>query len=87
VSNYRWVSIYFEKEEYEKLASIVKELERRGIKLSKYALLKTWIRRIFRKIEEGDSSWLELEQEENNNKMNNGNQRSAHQHQEGICRV
>ena len=73
MSNYKWVSIYFEEEEYEKLKSIMRKLERHGIKISRYGLLKAWIKRVFKLIEQGDSSWLELEQEENNNKMNNGN--------------
>ena len=67
---YKWVSVYFDENEFKKLESVMKMLKEKGVKISKYALLKAWILRIFKQIDEGDLSWLEgLEEELEKNKM------------------
>jgi len=67
---YKWVSVYFDENEFKKLERIIEMLKEKGVKISKYALLKAWILRIFKKIDEGDFSWLEgLEEELEKNKV------------------
>jgi len=67
---YKWVSVYFDENEFKKLESIMEMLKEKGVEISKYALLKAWILRIFKKIDEGDFSWLEgLEEELEKNKV------------------
>jgi len=67
---YKWVSVYFDESEFKKLERIMEMLKEKGVKISKYALLKAWILRIFKKIDEGDFSWLEgLEEELEKNKV------------------
>ncbi len=59
----KWVSIYFDEEEVKILDEIMRRVRERGKKVSRYALLKSWILRVFKLIEEGDASWLELDHE------------------------
>jgi len=59
MADYKWVSIYFEEDEYERLERVAEELRRRGVNLSKYALLKAWVLRVLSQVEGGDASWLE----------------------------
>jgi len=67
---YKWVSIYFDRRDFERLEKVMVKLKKKGVKLSKYAVLKAWIIRIFNKIESGDASWLEgLEEELEKNKV------------------
>jgi len=46
----KWVSVYFNEDEYEKLEKVLKkEEQRRGRKLSAYELLKEWALDMLRK--------------------------------------